>query len=125
MISRHTTVVLAVMMLGSVICEAALASDPTIIADADCVVTGLRMVQMSMPEQRSAGLMLAIYYLGRLDGRASGVEIDSLIEKDAEKMTTAEFRANAVRCGKALTLKGQEIQKIGTDLSDKGGIAPK
>lgn len=112
-------------MLGSAICEAAPSSDLAIVADADCVVTGLRMVQMSTPQQQSSGLMLAIYYLGRLDGRASGVEIDALIENDAEKMTAAEFRANAVRCGKALTLKGQEIQKIGIDLAHKSGAASK
>ena len=41
-------------------------------------------------------------------------------------MTEAEYRAGTTRCGKALTLKGQEIQKIGADLTHKaqGGAAP-
>jgi hypothetical protein len=71
--------------------------------------------------------MLAVYHLGRLDSRAPDAEVEGLIEKEAEKMTAAEFRANAVRCGKALTLKGQEIQKIASDLSRnaQGGSAPK
>jgi hypothetical protein len=62
-----------------------------------------------------------------LDGRAPDTEVEGLIEREAEKMTAAEFRSNAVRCGKALTLKGQEIQRIGADLSRKaqGGGAPK
>ena len=72
-------------------------------------------------------MMLAVYYLGRLDSGAPDAEVEGLIEKEAREMTEAEFRANAVRCGKALTLKGQEIQKIGADLSGKaqGGAAPK
>lgn len=97
------------------------------LSDVRCVVVGLRMVEMPVSQQRTAGMMLAIYYLGRLDGRAPDAEVEGLIEREAERMTAAEFRANAVRCGKALTLKGQEIQKIGADLSRKaqGGAAPK
>lgn len=127
MMGRSAIAALVGMILASGLCEAARASDPQMIADVDCVVVGLRMVQMSIPQQQSAGLMLAIYYLGRLDGRASDAEMEELIERDAEKMTAVEFRANAIRCGKALTLKGQEIQKIGADLSGKaqGGATPK
>jgi hypothetical protein len=33
------------------------------------------------------------------------------------EMTEAEVRSHAVRCGKALTLKGPEIQKMGADLT--------
>jgi hypothetical protein len=97
------------------------------LSDVRCVVVGLRMVEMPVSQQRAAGMMLAIYYLGRLDGRAPDTEVEGLIEREAEKMTAAEFRSNAVRCGKALTLKGQEIQRIGADLSRKaqGGGAPK
>lgn len=108
---------------------AALASGPVLgsnavnsyaVSDVRCVVVGLRMAEMSEPQRRAAGTMLALYYLGRLDVRSSDSELEGLIEREAEGMTQAAFRANAVRCGKALTLKGQEIQKIGTDLLSKG-----
>jgi hypothetical protein len=84
------------------------------------------MVQTAAPQQRTAALMLAAYYLGRLDNRAPDAEVERLIEREAEKMTEAEYRAGATRCGKALTLKGQEIQKIGADLTHKaqGSAAP-
>lgn len=84
------------------------------------------MVQMAAPQQRTAALMLTAYYLGRLDSRAPDAEVERLIEREAEKMTEAEYRAGTTRCGKALTLKGQEIQKIGADLTHKaqGGAAP-
>lgn len=107
--------------------QASCASELQIVSDVRCVVVGLRMAQMTVPQQRAAGMMLAVYYLGRLDGRAADAEVEELIKKEAGKMTTAEFRSNAVRCGKALTLKGQEIQKVGADLFRKaqGGAPPK
>lgn len=106
---------------------AARAANRYALSDVRCVVVGLRMVEMPASQQRTAGMMLAIYYLGRLDGRAPDAEVEGLIEREAEKMTAAEFRSNAVRCGNALTLKGQEIQRIGAELSRKaqGGPAPK
>lgn len=89
------------------------------LSDVRCVIVGLRMAEMTMPQQRVAGTMLSVYYLGRLDGRATDAEIEAMVEKEAKRMTAPELRANAVRCGKALTLKGREIQKIGADLSRK------
>ncbi|MGH8290948.1 MAG: hypothetical protein ACREV7_18365 [Steroidobacteraceae bacterium] len=100
-------------------CEIARASDQQMVADVSCVVVGMRMIQMAAPQQRAAGLMVATYYLGRLDGRAPDAVVRRLIEREAASMTVAAFRANATRCGKALTAKGQEIEKIAANLSSK------
>jgi hypothetical protein len=109
------------------LCQVVFASDRQAPTDVRCVVVGLRMVEMTAPQARAAGMMLSVYYLGRLDSRVPDAEVEGLIEKEAREMTEAQFRANAVRCGKALTLKGREIQKIGADLTRKvqGGAAPK
>lgn len=113
------------MTLG--LCQEVFASNQQVTSDVRCVVVGLRMMQMTAPQQRGAGTMVTLYYLGRLDSRVPEAEGDGLIESEAEKMTAAEFRANAVRCGKAFSLRGKAIQKIGVDLSRKvqGGAAPK
>lgn len=113
------------MTLG--LCQEVCASNLQVASDVRCVVVGLRMMRMTTSQQQGAGTMVTLYYLGRLDSRMPEAEADGLIESEAEKMTAAEFRANAVRCGKAFALRGKEIQKIGTDLSRKtqGGVAPK
>jgi hypothetical protein len=96
------------------------ASDRQAVADVSCLVVGMRMIQMTAPQQRAAGMMIAVYYLGRLDGEGQETGLERLIETEAKKMTEPEFRANAVRCGKAFSLRGQEMQKIGADLTRKG-----
>lgn len=118
---RLNGISLIAWVLGALASGVALGSDAVnsyAVSDARCVVVGLRMAEMNEPQQRAAGTMLALYYLGRLDVRSPDSQLEKLVETEAEKMTQAEFRANAVRCGKALTLKGQEIQKIGADLSN-------
>lgn len=118
------------ILCAALTCGPALGADAMsryALSDVRCVVVGLRMAEATVPGQRAAGVMLAIYYLGRLDGRAADVELEGLIEREAETMTAAQFRSNAIRCGKAITLKGQEIREIGADLSRKarGRAAPK
>ena len=126
-VCEHLIVMMVCVLLAIGLCEKAYASDRQTVADVRCVVVGLRMVKMTMPQQRAAGMMLSVYYLGRLDGRAPHANIEQLIEREVGKMTLTEFRANATRCGKALTRKGQELQKIGADLVRKGqgGVPPK
>lgn len=117
LIGKWISVALAGIALASGLCRPAHGSDRQTGADVRCVVVGMRMIEMATTQQRGAGMMLAVYYFGRLDGYTSRTDIDSLIEREARKMTVAEFRANATRCGKALTAKGQEIAKIGENLS--------
>lgn len=129
-VSRLWSLSVGVVLLVALACGPFFGADAAnrfTLSDVRCVVVGLRMAEMPGSQQRGAGMMLAIYYLGRLDGRALDSEVEGLIAREAEKMTAAEFRSNAVRCGKDLTLKGQEIQRIGADLSRKaqGGTAPK
>lgn len=84
----------------------AYAADREELADVRCVVVAMHMATLSNPQQRSAGVMIATYYLGRLDGRASQMDVELLIEEEANKMTPADLRSDAVRCGSALKKKG-------------------
>ena len=101
----------------SMLCGSAHGADAESVADARCIVVAMKMSNEPAPTQQSAAMMTLLYYLGRLDARGSELDTENLIEKEAAKMTAAELRAEAVRCGAALTEKGQEIQKVGRDLA--------
>jgi hypothetical protein len=107
----------ALLIAFSMLCGTAHSANTESVADARCIVVAMNMSKELGPAQQSAAMMTLLYYLGRLDGRGSKLDIENLIEKEAVKMTAAELRAEAVRCGAALTEKGQEIQKIGRDLA--------
>jgi hypothetical protein len=126
-VKRRSAEIIAIAGIFVGLWQTAVAADRQAVADVRCVVVGLRMIEMTAPQQRAAGMMIALYYLGRLDGEGQETALEPLIETEAKKMTEPEFRANAVRCGKAFTLKGQEMQKIGADLTREGlgGATPK
>jgi len=96
------------------------AQDEETIADVRCVIVGMKFVGMADPNQRSAGTMLSMYYIGRLDGRVPKLDLEELLVKEASTMTTSDYGSEAKRCGASLTAKGQEITRIGKDIVERG-----
>lgn len=88
------------------------ASDRDAVADARCVIVASRMVTMQDAQQRGAGMLLAMFYLGRLDARNGYAEMRRLILEEAKSMTAADLRSAAMRCGKALQEQGGRLSQI-------------
>jgi hypothetical protein len=97
------------------------AQDTETIADVHCIIVGLRFSGMEDPNQRTAGSMLSIYYIGRLDGRVRELDLEELIVKEAGTMTNRDlFAAEAKRCGATLAARGKEITQLGKDIVERG-----
>src|SRR5260370_16462066 len=89
------------------------AQDAETIADVRCLIVGMKFAGMADPTQQSAGMMLSMYYIGRLDGRVPKLDIEALMIKEIITMTTSDYGSEAKRCGASLTDKGQAITRIG------------
>lgn len=96
------------------------AQDAQTIADIRCVVIGMRMGGTGNAAQQSAGGVLALYYIGRLDGRVPSLNIEDLIVQQITKMTKADYDSEGKRCGAVLKEKGQQLTQIGKDLVERG-----
>jgi hypothetical protein len=90
------------------------------IADIHCLAVGLRISQLPDASQKSAGMMATLYYMGRLDGRTPNLDLENLIVQEVPKLNDATFRAEAVRCGNGLTVRGKQITEMGEHLVKRG-----
>ncbi len=90
--------------------------DEATVADAQCVVVGVRFSSMSDQSKRSSGQILMIYFLGRIEGRSPKVALEALVEHEANKMTASKFEESVRRCGTELTVQGEKISRIGKNL---------
>lgn len=90
------------------------------LADVQCLVVGSRLA--ASPDQRVklSGMMLAIYFLGRIDGRSPTVDLQGLMVQQVKKMSVADLKNAAVRCGAVLSSRGAEITKIGQNVERLG-----
>ncbi len=95
------------------------AQDADTIADVRCVVVGIRFSELTDPKLKSAGTMLTMYFVGRIEGRAPKLDIEELLVNEVVKMTSADYGSEAKRCGGSLALKGQDMTKIGNDLLER------
>lgn len=85
------------------------------------MIVGARFMGTSKnASQKAAGLMLDLYYLGRLDGRDPHFDLENAIVAQLAKMTQADYAADARRCGRSLQAKGRQITMIGKDLIRRG-----
>jgi hypothetical protein len=115
---KHRLSVL-VAVLGLVSVRAG-AQEAVNIADIRCVVVGMRLSGMAGSPDQSRGILLTLYYMGRLDGRVPQLDIEDLLIEESSKMTNSDYASEAKRCGIGLAEKGQQITKIGTDLIERG-----
>ena len=93
-----------------------MAQDADTIADVRCVAVGIRSAALPDSRQKSTGLLMALYFIGRLDGRDPKLDLETLLSEQLSKMTAADFAAEATRCGSSLATKGAQITKLGQDL---------
>ena len=96
------------------------AQDAETIADVRCLIVGVRISGMPDSNMQSAGTMLSLYYIGRLDAHVPKLDIEELMIKEISTMTTSDYGSEAKRCGTSLTDKGQEITRIGRDMIQRG-----
>ena len=98
-----------------------MAQDADTVADVRCVAVGIRSAVLPDSNQNSAGLLMALYFIGRLDGRDPKLDLEASLSEQLAKMTAADFRTEAARCGNGLTIKGAQITRVGQDLSKQLG----
>jgi|SRR5579862_5379288 len=87
--------------------------------DARCVVVSGQMAVSPDIGQRKRAEMLMLYYIGRLDGRTPGLDLEKLLASESARMTSANtIQSEMRRCNDALTAKGKEITRLGNDLNN-------
>ena len=93
-----------------------MAQDADTVADVRCVAVGIRSAELPDSREKSTGLLMALYFIGRLDGRNPKLDLEALLAEQLAKMTAADFAAEATRCSSSLATKGAQITKLGQDL---------
>jgi hypothetical protein len=109
------TIVLLLVALG---CTSAptRAQDATTTADVRCIIVGMRLAESVNCPQQSRGILLAWYYIGRLDGREPKSDIESLLLAVTAKMSDSDYVSEQDRCEAALADNGKQIIRIGQRL---------
>lgn len=96
------------------------AANERTVADVQCIVVGARLSESADQKQRLSGEMLLTYFLGRIDGRSPNADLETMIGREAQKMTPSDFAKAARRCGAEFSARGVEFVRIGKALERLG-----
>jgi hypothetical protein len=89
-------------------------------ADLSCLVASLHLMNSSVPEQSQAGIASFLYWLGRVDGGAPDLDLETRIANLSPAFTNEHLNAELVRCGTEMQTRGAEVQAIGDRLQARG-----
>lgn len=111
---------MGLVIIGSLLMTSAsaLADDAT--NDLHCLMVYMQVSGSSDAKLQTAGTIGTIYFLGKLDGRIPGLDLEGRIITEAPKLPLAAFQAEAARCGTELKTRGQAETAMGKDLQQRG-----
>ena len=116
--------VLAAAMAAAIFAGSAHAqSADALAADTRCAMLGLSMAGASTAtdEQRQAGAMLSLYFVGKMYGRSPGIDLRAAINQQATSLTADLMQSESRRCGEEFRTLGQTLSALG---QTQGAPAP-
>ena len=112
------------LLLPMLLSTAAVAGDDDRAAataqDVRCVVLALRLSGSDDAVMRASGMATTMYYLGRLDADAPGIDLESTLADAITKMTPDDLRAAGLTCGQTLMDRGKALTEAGQGLVKRG-----
>jgi hypothetical protein len=92
------------------------AENSSLTADAQCLLIGTQLTSSSNEQLKFSGTLLTMYFLGKIEGRSSAVNLQELITDASKRISATELKSAMQRCGKELSARGAEITQIGKSL---------
>jgi hypothetical protein len=88
--------------------------------DVRCFVAVGMLGQQKDENVRSAAMLAAQYFLGRIDGRAPAADLEDLVAREAPTLTEAETGQLLRQCGALMEKRGKDVVGVGEKLKARG-----
>lgn len=93
--------------------------------DIRCVVAIAMLAgQSSDPQFVQEAAMGLLYFVGRIEGREPGLNLEATLRAQAARTTQPMLREDLVRCGRIMLAKGGELKAIGEGMQAEAKPAP-
>ena len=87
--------------------------------DVRCFILVAQLSGSEDPALRDAGRIGSQYFLGRIDGRAPGLDLEAVMVAEADA-AIADRKALFPYCGDLMKKRGAEVEAIGNRLAARG-----
>ena len=108
----RTTIGMALLLSAS----AAVAAPADDAEDMRCLIVAAELADNQDSEIAEAGTLMTTYFLGRLDGRSPGANLEELLLREAAAMTDDDRQRLLIACSAQLELRGKQMEALGARL---------
>ena len=109
-----------VLVASTLLAGAAPSSDVQTKEDIRCLIAASSLTMSDDPEIKQAGGGGTLYYLGRLDGRSPGLDIEKAVAAEADLMKEADRGPLLKKCGETIMRRGDYLVAVGKALEAGG-----
>ncbi len=117
MMKRVKLMMLAAAIAGMAAMPAAAAEESDTTTELRCILLSGNMAGAKDPQARQAGMMMAFYFLGRLDKKYSAAALTDKLEAEAAGLDKEKLQAVVTTCGEQLRMRGAFLEDLGKKLS--------
>lgn len=93
-------------------------------ADLKCMILGVELAASPDPQLQGPGQLTALYFMGRLNGRAPSQDLQAKIIAQAKAMSPGDISTAAQACSTTLAAAGKSLADISQAMA-KDDAAPK
>lgn len=90
-------------------------------ADLRCLIAAAAMAQQAAAAQKGTFTAVAVYYLGKLDGRRPGLDLEARVTEEVKAMAPQDYGPELARCGGEVRERGAAVTAMGARLREKAG----
>jgi len=89
--------------------------------DLRCAAIGFAIVggATATDQQRNGGMLIAAYYVGRLQGRNAATNLEEDLYQLTLQMTPEDLSSDGARCGAEFEALGRSLMEMGADLQQR------
>jgi NaMN:DMB phosphoribosyltransferase len=107
------TILAAALLAAASAAGAATAEDAE---DMRCLIVAAELAEDDDSEAAEAGTIMTMYFLGRIDGRSPGANLEEILVREALEMSEADKQRLLISCSTQLEVRGKQMEALGSRL---------
>ncbi|HEX4196207.1 MAG TPA: hypothetical protein VHZ26_02070 [Caulobacteraceae bacterium] len=89
-----------------------------------CFAVASVLMNSSDRNQRAAGLIGSLYFMGRLDGRSPTLDWNKRLTAEMAAMSGSDLTAASAACGAIMAAQGRRMGEMGKEVQDHMMVKP-
>jgi hypothetical protein len=119
-----STAAVAIAVSSALVAAIPAAAQSDDATDLRCFVVASVLMNSSDRNQRAAGVIGSLYFMGRLDGRSPSLDWNKRLTAEMAAMSGSDISTVSAACGAIMAAQGRRMGEMGKEVQDHMVLKP-